>query len=84
MRISLVEFIVFTENETYKTAVLINDRELVDLVVPDDVVCFFESRSLRCGNELLDRSHELLNLCIRSHTAYTIVSCCYETQELTC
>jgi hypothetical protein len=53
-----VEFVVLTENETNESSFCINDRELVDLVVPDDVVCFLERCALGCGNELIDGSHE--------------------------
>ena len=57
-----MEFVVLTENETNESSFCINDRELVDLVVPDDVVGFLKGCALRCCNELFDRSHELFDL----------------------
>ena len=62
MRVSLMEFVVLTENETNESSLRIYDRELVDLVVPDDIVCFLKGCALRSCNKLLDRSHELFYL----------------------
>ena len=65
MRVSLVELIVLAEYETYEPAVLIYDGELIYFVVPDDIVSFLKCCTLGCCNELLDGSHEFLDLSVK-------------------
>ena len=77
-----MEFIVFSENETNEAVILIYDRELVELVVLDDVVGFFEGSSLSCHDELFERCHELGDLCLRIHTGYTVVTGGNDTEKL--
>ena len=70
-----MEIVVLAENETYETAFLIYDGELVDLVVPDDVIGFLEGCAFGCGNEFIYRGHELSYLGIEGHSADTVVTC---------
>ena len=77
-----MEFIVFSENETNEAVILIYDRELVQLMVPDDVVGFFKSSSLTGNDELFERCHELGDLCLRIHTGNTVVTGGNDTEKL--
>ncbi len=57
--IFLVGIVVLAEYHIDKMLVFIDQREGIQLVVPDDVVCFFQRGISRCGNQLFKGRHEI-------------------------
>ncbi len=55
----LVALIVLAEHEVQKPPIDADDRQGVELVVPDDVVGLLEAGALGGGNKLLEGGHEL-------------------------
>jgi hypothetical protein len=53
-----MEFVVFTEYKSYKSSLTVYYGELIDLVIPDYVICLLKGSSLRCCYELVYRGHE--------------------------
>ena len=74
--------VVLTENESNEVSVFINNGKRVELVIPDDVVCFFQRSSFGSGDELLEGSHEGGNLCIHRCAAESIVTAGNNTEKL--
>ena len=58
----LVLIVVFAENHADQAAVLVDDRQLVDLVVPDDVVGFAQADAFPAEDQMVERGHELADL----------------------
>ena len=80
--IALVGVIVLAEHEADQMAVRRQDRQGVELVIPDDVVCSLQAGALRGGDDLLRRSHELLDRCGRVHAADPVVPAGDQAQQL--
>ena len=66
--------VVLAENEVEQSALGVNDGQGVELVVPDDVVCFLERGALGSGDELLKRGHELGNAGCGVHAGNAVVA----------
>ena len=66
--------IIFTEYHVKKTAFVINNRQGIQLVFPNDIVSFLQGGFCRGGNHFADRSHKILNFSVKVHTAYTVVT----------
>ena len=66
--------VVLTEYESNEVSVFINNGKRVELVIPDDVVCFFQRSAFGSGDELLEGSHEGRNLCIHGCAAESVVT----------
>ena len=62
-----------------KVAVFIYNRKRVDYVVPNDVVSFFKGGTVGCGDEFLKWSHKFAYFIINRHTAYSVITTCYNT-----
>ena len=73
--------IVFTEYQIFQSAFFIYDGQLVDLVVPDDVVCFFQGCAGGSCDQVSQRCHEVFYLFCTFHTAHTVVSACNQTYQ---
>ena len=73
--------VVFTEYQILQSAFIVYDGQLIDLVVPDDVVCFFQCCASRGINQLIQRSHEVFYFHVFVQTAHTVVSACYHTYQ---
>ena len=78
----LVAVIVLTEYHVFQSAFRIYDGQLVDFVVPDDVVCFLQCCAGGCPDELIHGCHEILYLFCAFHAAHAVVSAGYQTNQL--
>ena len=74
--------VVLTENKGTKTTVFINNRERVELVVPNNIVSFLKGCSLGSGYKLFKRSHKGTYLFVAVHTAYAVVTAGNNTDKL--
>ena len=74
IRVFLMGVVVFAEYEAIETAVFIEDRQGIDLVVPDDVIRFGEGDAVIGFDKFFDRGHEVLDLLALVHAAYAVVS----------
>ena len=62
--------------------VFIDDRQLVQLVLPDHIVCFTQRASLVAVNQLFKRRHEIRYFGGWIHTGGTVISACNNTEQL--
>ena len=74
--------IVLAEYHVNEVLVLVDNRQRIELVIPDDVVCFLEGSILRCSNQFLERSHKFFHAQGRFHTAYAVISAGYDAEQL--
>ena len=70
------------EYEAIQTAVLVEYRQGVDLVVPNDVVCFGKGEAVFSFDELVNRGHEVLDLFRSVHAADSVVTAGYDADHL--
>ena len=61
--------------------VFIHNGQRVELVLPDDVVCFLERSGGGRGDELFARRHEFAHLQVRSHAAHAVVAARHYAEE---
>ena len=81
--VALMLIVVLTEYERNQMTLSVHDGERVELVIPDDVVGVLQSRALGCGDQLVEGSHEGLDLLIHFHAADAVVAAGDDTQQLT-
>ena len=74
VRIHFMGIIVFSENKIAKMLFAVNNRKRIKLVIPDNIVCFFKTCSLRSNNKLFKRSHEFTDRCVKLHTADAVIA----------
>ena len=82
IRVFLMGIIVLAEYEAIQTAVLVEYRQGVDLVVPNDVVCFGKGDAVFSFDELVNRGHEVLDLFRSVHAADSVVTAGYDADHL--
>ena len=70
----LVQVIVLAEHERAQAALVVDDGQGVELVLPDDVVGFLQGRAVGRGDHLLARGHELTHLGLGVHAAHAVVA----------
>ena len=75
--------VVLAENDAHEVIVVVDDRQGVELVIPDDVVGNLEADVLIANDELLTRGHELGDLLLVVIAAGAIVTAGDNTQKLT-
>ena len=78
----LVGIIILAEYECLQMLVFIDDRQLVQLVLPDHIVCFTQRASLVAVNQLFKRRHEIRYFGGWIHTGGTVISACDNTEQL--
>ena len=78
----LVGIIILAEYECLQMLVLINDRQLVQLVLPNHIVCLAQRAALITIDQLFKRCHEIRYSCRWIHTGGTIISACDNTEQL--
>ena len=81
--VGLMAIVVLAENDAHKVIIVVDDRQSVELVVPDDVVGNLEANVLVAHDELLTRGHELGDLRLVVIATGTIVTAGDDAQELT-
>ena len=82
VRVGLVLFVVLAEHHVHKVVVVIDDRQGVQLVVPDDVVGFLQRGGCGAHDELFTRGHELGNGRVQIHAGKTIIAAGNDAQQL--
>ena len=80
--VGLVAVVVLAEDDAHKVIVVVDDRQSVELVVPDDVVGNLEADVLVAHDKLLTRGHELGDLLLVVIAAGAIVTAGDDAQEL--
>ena len=81
-RVCLVAVVVLAEYHINKVLLVVYQRQRVQLVVPDDVVCDLEAGICRSGDQLVKRSHELLNLNAALHAGNAVVAAGDNAEQL--
>ena len=74
--------VVLAEHDTEQAIVLVNNRQCVELLVPNDVVRLLEGDVLVAHDELLARSHERSDLGRRIIAARTVVAAGHDAEQL--
>ena len=74
--------IVFTENHVQQTAFVVNDRQSVELFLPDNIISLLQGGVLASYNHFFNRSHEVANQSVRIHAARAVVTAGYDTFQL--
>ena len=74
--------IVLAEHEAHQMAVLGDDGQSIQLVVPNDIVGGLQTGALGSGDDLLHRGHELGDLGGGVHAADTVVPAGHQAQQL--
>ena len=74
IRVFLVVVVVLAENHADHAPILREDRQLVDLVVPDDVVGFTQGDAFLAGHEVVQGRHERADRGIGRGTGHAIVA----------
>ena len=80
--VGLVAVVVLAEDDAHQMVVVVDDRQGVELVVPDDVVGNLEADVLVAHDKLLTRGHELGDLLLVIIAAGAIVTAGDDAQEL--
>ena len=75
--------VVFAEGHIDKTVFGIDKGKAVELVLPDDVVCFLEGGLRGSNDELFARGHEIDDLGVQRHAGQTVVALSHHTEQLT-
>ena len=73
-RVFLMRIVVLSEHECNHVAFLCYNRQGVELMLPNYVVCFFERYAFVCKNKSVYRRHELTHFRCRIHTAGAIIA----------
>ena len=69
-----MEVIVLAEHERAQAALVVDDGQGVELVLPDDVVGFLQGRAIGRGDHLLARRHEFAHRRLGRHAAHAVVA----------
>ena len=78
----LVGVIVLAENHILQMAFHIDERQGVDLVVPDDVVAVMQAGGGGGRDQLVQRGHELGDLEVHRHAGQAVVAAGHDAQQL--
>ena len=74
--------VVLAENKVHELALIVDDGQRVELMIPNDIVCFLQGGVLVSSDELGKRSHELADLGLNIHAADTVVTAGDDAEEL--
>ena len=79
----LVVRVVLAEDHVAQALVLVDERQHVELVIPDEVVRLRQRRRVRIRvDELLERRHERLRLRVEAHARDAVVAARHDAEEL--
>ena len=81
--IFFVRMVVFTEYQIFQILIFVNQRQGVQFVFPDDVVCFFQGSGVSSPDQVFEFGHEFGNFGVHGHTAYAVVTGGNQTQQFT-
>ena len=74
--------VILTEDKIHQFLFFIHQWKTVDLMLPDNIVGFFQRGFLSCINKILKFRHKFCNRHITPHSCHAIVLVCYKTQKL--
>ena len=74
--------VVLAEYHVDEVLLVVYERQGVELVVPDDVVCRLEAGVSRSGDELVERGHEFLDLDVAAHAGNAVVAAGDNAEQL--
>ena len=78
----LVGGIVLAEYEVFESLILIHQRQGVELVLPDDVVCFLERGVGVRGDQIFKLGHEFRDRSVQLHAADAVVAAGDDADQL--
>ena len=73
--------VVLAEHHIQQSALVVENGDRIEFVIPDDVVCLDKRCVLGRGDELFKRSHKLFDFKIGAHAADAIVAACDHAQQ---
>ena len=62
--IFLMAVIILAENDVLKLPFFIDERQSIDLVIPDNIIAVMERRSRRCCDKVIERCHKISHLAV--------------------
>ena len=74
--------VVLAEHHVLQTALLVDQGQGVDLVVPDDIVAVVQAGAGRGGHQLLDGGHELGDFQLAAHAGQAVIAGSHQAQQL--
>ena len=77
-----MQIIVFSEYERSQPGVVIEDRQAIQFVVPDNIICFLEADAFFCVNDMIERCHKFADFCTWIQTADAVISAGDNAQKL--
>ena len=77
-----VGIIVLAEDERLQPSFFIHDRQLIQLMLPDQIVGLRQRAAILSADQLVKRGHEIGHLCGRIHPGDTIIAAGQDTQQL--
>ncbi len=80
-RIRLVRVVVLAKHEILKPPAVVENRQRVELVVPQDVVGRREGHALARDDQLVERRHKLRHLRVQRHAADPVVATRHQTDH---
>ena len=66
--------IILTENKIQQVLILVDDRQLVQLVFPDQIVAVRQRVTLMTDDQFVIRCHEFRNLGFRRHPGNPVIA----------
>ena len=75
-------FVVLAENKITESSVVVDDRQRVELVVPDDIVGLLQGGAFLCPDQLIIGRHELAHGSGQFHPADAVVPAGHNADEL--
>ena len=80
-RVFLVRVVILAEDKRDEPPVRGNDRQRIELVLPDDVVCGLERRAFPGVDEPIKRRHERAHRRLRRHAAHAVIAACDDAHQ---
>ena len=81
IRIFTMRVIIFAENKTVKAAIFIKNGKGINLIIPDNIICFRKRDAEPGSDQLFKRRHKISNLLAAIHTAHTVITARYDPHQ---
>ncbi len=81
-RILLMGRIILAEDHVHQIAVLVDDGQRIDLMVPDDIVGLLQGNVIRADDHFRNRGHEGTDRIRHLHPAYPVVTARHDAFEM--
>ena len=66
--------VILSEDKITKPAFVIDNRQGIELMIPDDVICFFKACPVLCPDQTVKRSHEVAYRRVGRHAADAVIT----------